>query len=308
MTEMSNPSKLLEHQITWWSKTLKHLDANRALLSAPGPNNTRRDKRFSGELWDRHPYFNYIKQQYLLSSEAIQGAIQDIEGLEDKDKVRLDYFAKQIMDMLSPANFLGTNPDALAKAVETEGQSLIDGLENLVDLEANDGDLVVTLRIGCFTVGENIDTSQGEVVFRNRMFELIQYTPTTEQSYRTPLVIFPPWINKFYILYLKARNSLIKWIVDQGFTLFVVSWVNPDASYAEVGMDQYVEEGYLTAIDCVKKITGEDKVNAVGYHRHHPFADIGADEEAGTNLFALQRCSSPHGFLRPRRGRRIPEQ
>ena len=272
MTEMmSNPSKLLEHQITWWSKTLKHhTDANRALLSgnfAAPEDNTGRDKRFSGELWDRHPYFNYIKQQYLLSSEAIQGAIQDIEGLEDQDKVRLDYFANQIMDMLSPANFLGTNPDALAKAVETEGQSLIDGLENLVrDLEANDGDLVVTLADkDAFTVGENIGTSQGEVVFRNRMFELIQYTPTTEQTYRTPLVIFPPWINKFYILDLKARNSLIKWIVDQGFTLFVVSWVNPDASYAEVGMDQYVEEGYLTAIDCVKKITGEDKVNAVGY-------------------------------------------
>jgi polyhydroxyalkanoate synthase len=169
--------------------------------------------------------------------------------------------------MLSPANFLGTNPDALTRAVETDGQSLVDGLENLVrDLEANEGDLVVTLADrDAFRVGENLATTEGEVVFRNRMLELIQYTPTTEKCYRTPLIIFPPWINKFYILDLKEKNSLIKWLVDQGYTLFVVSWVNPDPSYRDTGMDDYVEEGYLAAIDEVKKITGEDKVNAVGY-------------------------------------------
>ena len=273
MTEMmANPSKILEHQINWWGKTLKHhIEANQALmtghLAAPPDVTGVKDKRFQGEIWDTHPYFNYIKQQYLLSSEAIRESVQAIDGLDPKDKKRLDYFAQQIVDMVSPTNFLGTNPEALARAVETEGQSLIDGLENMVrDLEANDGNLVVSLADrNAFKVGENIGTTPGQVVFRNRMFELIQYAPTTEQHYRTPLLIFPPWINKFYILDLKAQNSLIKWIVDQGYTLFVVSWVNPDDSYADVGMDDYVQDGYLTAIEQVKAITGEDKINAVGY-------------------------------------------
>ncbi|MFV2038043.1 MAG: PHA/PHB synthase family protein, partial [Paracoccaceae bacterium] len=176
-------------------------------------------------------------------------------------------FTHQIMDMLSPANFLGTNPEALERAARTDGQSLVDGLENLVrDLEANDGELVVSLADkDAFRVGENLATSKGAVVFRNRMFELIQYAPRTETVYKTPLIIFPPWINKFYILDLKEKNSLIKWIVDQGITLFVVSWVNPDPSFADVGMETYVQDGFLSAIDEVKKITGEKKVNVVGY-------------------------------------------
>lgn len=273
MTEMmSNPSRILEHQINWWGKTLKHhIEANQKLMSgqlaAPGDVTGIEDRRFRGELWETHPYFNYIKQQYLLSSEAIRESVHAIDGLDAKDKKRLDYFAQQIVDMVSPSNFLGTNPEALARAVETDGQSLIDGLENMVrDLEDNDGNLVVSLADkDAFKVGENLGTTEGEVVFRNKMFELIQYAPTTEQHYRTPLIIFPPWINKFYILDLKEKNSLIKWVVDQGFSLFVVSWINPDPDYADVGMDDYVQDGYLTAINTVKEITGEDKVNAVGY-------------------------------------------
>ena len=268
---MSNPSKILEHQVSYWGKTLRHyVDAQQALasgkLSAP-EDRTPKDRRFSHELWSTHPYFNWIKQQYLLSSEAVTEAVEGIDHLSPKDKQRLRYFSRQIVDMFSPANFLGTNPDALARAVETDGESLVQGLENLVrDLEANDGDLVVTLADrNAFRVGENLATTPGKVVFRNRLLELIQYAPTTEKVYRTPLLIFPPWINKFYILDLKPKNSLIKWIVDQGYTLFVVSWVNPDPSYRDTGMDDYVKEGYLAAIDEVRKITGEDKVNAVGY-------------------------------------------
>ncbi|MEM1428198.1 MAG: class I poly(R)-hydroxyalkanoic acid synthase [Pseudomonadota bacterium] len=268
---MSNPSKILEHQISYWGKTLKHyVDAQQVLASgklAAPEDPTPADRRFANELWQTHPYFNWIKQQYLLSSEAVTQAVEDIDHLSPKDKQRLRYFSRQIVDMFSPANFLGTNPDALARAVETDGESLVAGLENLVrDLEANDGDLVVTLADqNAFKVGENLATTPGKVVFRNRMLELIQYAPTTEKVYKTPLVIFPPWINKFYILDLKAKNSLIKWVVDQGYTLFVVSWVNPDPSYRDTGLEDYVEEGYLAAIDEVKKITGEDKVNAVGY-------------------------------------------
>ena len=272
MTEMiRNPSKILESQISYWGKTLKHyVDAQKALaggqLRAPD-DPTPRDRRFAGELWRTHPYFNFIKQQYLFSSEAITQAVAELDTIDPRDKRRLEYFARQLVDMFSPANFLSTNPEALARAVETDGQSLVDGLENLVrDLEASGGDLVVTLSDkNAFTIGENLASTPGQVVFRNRLFELIQYTPTTETVCRTPLLVFPPWINKFYILDLKPANSLIKWAVDQGYTVFVVSWVNPDPSYAAVGMEQYVEEGFLTAIAEVKKITGEDKINAIGY-------------------------------------------
>ena len=169
--------------------------------------------------------------------------------------------------MMSPTNFLATNPDALERAVQTEGESLIKGLENLIsDLEANNGELVVRLADeNAFELGRNIATSPGKVVFRNRLFELIQYSPSTETVHATPVVIFPPWINKFYILDLKEQNSLVKWIVDQGHTLFMVSWINPDQSYRDIGMGDYIKDGFMTAFDEVKKITGEDQVNAVGY-------------------------------------------
>ncbi len=268
---MANPSKIIEHQIGYWGKSLKHyVEAQQKIaqgkLEAP-EDRSPKDRRFSNPLWETHPYFNYIKQQYLFSSEAISQAVSDLEGLDEKERKRLEYFSRQIMDMFSPANFLGTNPEALAKAVEKEGESLVRGLENLVrDIEANDGDVLVTLADkDAFHVGENLATTEGSVVWRNRMLELIQYAPKTETVHKTPLIIFPPWINKFYILDLKPQNSLVRWIVEQGYTLFVVSWKNPDASYRDVGMGDYIEEGYLAAIDEVKRITGEDHVNAIGY-------------------------------------------
>lgn len=268
---LSHPSRMLEHQINYWGKTLKHyVDAQHVLaqgqLRAP-EDPTPQDRRFANELWQTHPWFNFIKQQYLLTSEAIGKSVEELDNLSPKDKQRLSYFTRQIVDMMSPANFLATNPEALARAVETEGESLVKGLENLVaDLEANGGELVVTLADkDAFSIGENLATTPGEVVYRNRMFELIQYTPTTETVHAIPLLIFPPWINKFYIMDLSEKNSLIKWIVDQGFTLFVVSWVNPDASYAETGLGDYVEEGYLTAIEQVRQITRQKKINVAGY-------------------------------------------
>ncbi|PZX18294.1 polyhydroxyalkanoate synthase [Palleronia aestuarii] len=268
---MGNPAKMLEHQISYWGKSLTHyVEAQQRLARgdlSPPADSTKSDRRFSDPLWAEHPFFNYIKQQYLFNAEAVSRAISDLDGLDPRDKKRISYFSDQIVNMFSPTNFLGTNPEALSRAVETEGQSLVDGLENLVrDLEANDGELLVTLADReAFKIGENIATAPGKVVFRNEMFELIQYAPTTETVHKTPLVIFPPWINKFYILDLKEKNSLIRWLVEQGFTLFVVSWVNPDPSYAEVGLGDYVEKGYLTAISEVKKITGEEKTNVVGY-------------------------------------------
>ena len=268
---MQNPSKILEHQIGYWGKSLKHyVEAQHTLVRGelkapadPGPT----DKRFANPLWETHPFFNYLKQQYLLNSEAITGAVSALDRMDPADKKRAEYFSRQIVDLFSPTNFLGTNPDALEKAVETDGESLVRGLENLVrDIEANNGDLLVTLADrDAFHVGSNIATTPGAVVYRNKMLELIQYTPTTPTVHATPIVIFPPWINKFYILDLKPANSLIKWIVDQGFTLFVVSWVNPDASYRDVGMDDYIREGYMQAMAEVRRITGEKQINAVGY-------------------------------------------
>jgi polyhydroxyalkanoate synthase len=272
MTEMMhNPAKLIEHQLEFWGKSVKHYVEAQHLLSQgklePPTDESPKDRRFSHEMWETNPYFNFIKQQYLMNASAVQQAVENIDTLDGEEKKRLRYFSQQMVDMISPTNFLPTNPEALALAAETDGQSLVAGLENMIaDLEANDGDLVVTLADKkAFKLGENLATTPGSVVYRNHMFELIQYTPSTEKVYETPLVIFPPWINKFYIMDLKPQNSLIKWAVDQGYTVFVVSWVNPDASYHDTSMTDYVEDGYLTAIKEVKTICGVKKINAVGY-------------------------------------------
>jgi polyhydroxyalkanoate synthase subunit PhaC len=268
---MQNPAKIIEHQIGYWGKSLKHyMEAQQALatgqLKAPADNGPK-DRRFANPLWETHPFFNFVKQQYQINAEAVQTAIGDMETLEAADRRRVEYFTKQIVDLLAPTNFLATNPDALEKAVATDGESLVKGLENLIaDIEANSGDVMVSLADReAFHVGQNIATTPGSVVYRNKMLELIQYAPTTETVHKTPLLIFPPWINKFYIMDMKPASSLVKWIVDQGFTLFVVSWVNPDASYRDIAMDDYLRDGYLRAIAEVRRITGEPQINAVGY-------------------------------------------
>ncbi len=268
---MQNPAKIIEHQIGYWGKSLKHyVEAQQALatgqLKAPADHGPK-DRRFSNPLWESHPFFNFVKQQYQINAEAVQTALGDMETLDAADRRRVEYFTKQIVDMLAPTNFLATNPDALEKAVATDGESLVKGLENLIaDIEANSGDVMVSLADReAFHVGQNIATTPGAVVYRNKMLELIQYAPTTETVHKTPLLIFPPWINKFYIMDMKPANSLVKWIVDQGFTLFVVSWVNPDPSYRDVAMDDYIRDGYLRAIAEVRRITGEPQINAVGY-------------------------------------------
>lgn len=268
---LDNPSKLMEHQIAYWGQTLSHfVEAQKAMSAenfALNDVEPSKDRRFSNPQWTTNPYFRLIRQQYETNVETIRKSVSEIEGLPTKDRQRLEYFTDQITDMMAPTNFFGTNPDALERAVETDGQSLITGLENLIaDLEANDGELIVKLADEtAFEVGGNIATTKGKVVFRNDLMELIQYSPTTDEVYETPLVIFPPWINKFYILDLKEQNSLIKWITDQGYTLFVVSWVNPDSSHAEVGLEDYIEQGYLKAFDVAKEITDQPQVNAIGY-------------------------------------------
>ncbi len=266
-----NPARMFEQQIEYWGKTVQHFaEAQQALIGGhiePSEQSAPNDRRFSNPMWDNNPYFHMIKQQYLTNVEAVEKIAAEVEGLSDTEHRQLTYFSRQIVDLMAPTNFLATNPDALEKAMETNGQSLIDGLENLVsDLEANDGELVVRLADdSAFELGVNIATTPGDVIYRNRMIELIQYKPVTETVHEVPIILFPPWINKFYILDLKAQNSLIKWITEQGYTLFVVSWINPDASYADVGIEDYIEDGYLAAIREVRQICGVKQVNAVGY-------------------------------------------
>ncbi len=270
---MTNPTKMMGQQVAYWSKALENfIETQQALASGQfelpeDDEDAPADKRFSNPMWRTHPYFRYVRKQYELNADAIEKALSELDGLDSRERSRVEFFSRQIIDLFSPTNYLATNPDALQKALDTDGQSLVDGMENLVrDIEANNGELLPTLSDpSAFQVGGNIGTSEGKVVFRNRMMEIIQYAPKTDTVYRTPLVIFPPWINKFYIMDLKPQNSLIRWIVEQGYTLFVVSWKNPDASYADVGLEDYIEEGYLEAIRVAKDITGEKQVNVVGY-------------------------------------------
>jgi len=266
---LNNPAKIFSQQAEYWTKTMAQMfETNKSLAAAePLKDEAPADKRFAHPMWQDHPYFNFVKQQYLLSAQAVENTVADIEGLTPREKNRLTFFSKQMVDMMSPTNFLATNPAALEKAMETDGQSLVDGMENLVrDLETNEGELLVTLADNtAFKVGENLANTPGGVVFRNKMLELIQFETSTKEVHKTPVIIFPPWINKYYILDLKPANSFVKWLTEQGYTVFVASWVNPDASYADTGMVDYVHNGYLAAIDAVKDITSEPQVNAIGY-------------------------------------------
>lgn len=264
------PERVLGRQVSFWGETLRHFAQAQAALAqgklTPPPAEGPKDRRFSNPLWEAHPFFNFIKRQYQINSQALTEAASALDLPEMTDRRRIEWFTRQIVDMMAPTNFLATNPDALEKALATEGESLVKGLENLVrDVEQNNGEMIVSLADReAFRVGENIGTTPGTVVARTRLYELIQYKPATASVHAIPVVIFPPWINKFYIMDLKPQNSLIKWIVDQGHTLFVVAWKNPDESYADAGMDDYVS-AYLEVMDRVMDLTDQKKLNAVGY-------------------------------------------
>lgn len=263
------PARLIEQQVRYWGETLRHVAAAQGAfarnLAAP-ETDTPPDRRFKNPLWTTNPFYSFVMNQYQINAEAIRKAAADLDIPDETDRRRIDWFTRQMIDMLAPTNFLATNPDALERAIETEGESLVRGLENLVrDIEENRGDLVVSLSDrSAFRVGENIGTTPGEVVYRTPMLELIQFRPTTEQVHRTPVIVFPPWINKYYIMDLKPQNSLLRWIVEQGYTLFVVSWKNPGTEAAEQSMDDYVS-AYLDVVGKVLELTDEPQLNAVGY-------------------------------------------
>ncbi|WP_090523638.1 PHA/PHB synthase family protein [Paracoccus isoporae] len=265
------PARILEQQVKYWGATLSHYAELQSQFvggktAAAEEAEPETDKRFRNPLWQSHPYFNTVKSQYQINAQAMRDAAQHLDTLSPTDQHRLNWLTNQVIDMFAPTNFFATNPDAIQKALETEGESLVKGLENLVrDVELHGGEMVVSLADrDAFAVGENIGTAPGRVVRQAPLYELIQFSPSTEQVHATPVVIFPPWINKFYILDLKPRNSLIRWIVDQGYTLFVVSWKNPDPSYADTGLEDYVS-AYLSVMDAIEEITAEPKLNAIGY-------------------------------------------
>ena len=264
---MNNPAKLIESQVRYYKASIEAWSDFQASMIGAAQDAEVKDRRFRDEAWQTNPYFNMIKQQYFLSSEVIKDSVAEIDGLSEGEARQIQFFSQQLINFLSPQNFLGTNPEALKHAIETQGKSLVEGLENLVDdLEKGDGQLSVSLTdVNAFAVGENLATSAGRVVFRNRLFELIHYQPTTDTVFERPLVIVPPCINKFYILDLTPQNSFIQFALAAGQAVFLVSWVNPDGALADVGFDDYMTEGVQTALERVTGLTGQPQANVIGY-------------------------------------------
>ena len=266
-----SPTVLLEQQMNLWQQQFQ-LSQN-TLMNALG-NQTeplvtpeKGDRRFTDEDWSNNPYFDFIKQSYLLTVNNMMETIDNTEGIDEKTRQRLSFFTRQWLNAVAPSNFLWSNPEVLRLTRESGGQNLVRGLKQLTeDMEKSSQMLSIRMTDDdAFKLGENIATTPGKVVFRNRMFELIQYTPTTAKVNKRPLLIIPPWINKFYIMDLKEENSYIRWALDEGHSVFVISWANPTRAYKDVGMETYMHEGLLTALDVIKDITGEPDANVIGY-------------------------------------------
>ena len=226
-----------------------------------------RDKRFKDPEWKSNQFFDFVLQLYLLTTQCAQELVKNAEGLDPHTRKKAEFYVQQIANAIAPSNFVLTNPEVLRETLASNGDNLVRGMKMLAeDIEAGRG----TLRIrqsdpANLVVGVNMATTPGKVIFQNELMQLIQYTPTTETVLRTPLLIVPPWINKFYILDLKPEKSYIKWCVDQGITVFVISWVNPDKELGKKTFDDYMKQGPLTAMDVIEKVTGEMKVHTAGY-------------------------------------------
>ncbi|MDR3504772.1 MAG: class I poly(R)-hydroxyalkanoic acid synthase [Acidocella sp.] len=269
---LSNPGHLVEAQFGLWRDylTLWQNTARRIWSGAePEPviAHDPRDKRFADPAWKQNEVFDFIKQSYLLSARYINDVVTHVDGLEPKTAQKVDFYARQFINALSPSNFALTNPEVLRKTRETGGENLVKGLSNLLaDLEHGRGNLRIKMTdTDAFKVGENIAVSEGKVVYQNELMQLIQYSPATENVYARPVLILPPWINKFYILDLRPKNSWVRYLVSQGHTVFMVSWVNPDESLAAKNFDDYMVEGVFAALDAIEKATGQREVNAIGY-------------------------------------------
>ena len=225
------------------------------------------DHRFKHDAWQNKAIYDFIKQAYLLASRCVQRTWALNDGLQEQEAAKVDFFTRQMLDAMSPSNFLATNPMAQDEAIRSGGLSILKGLRNLLsDLEKGDGQLKISMTdLDAFELGKNIASTPGKIVYQTEMMQLIQYSPSTEKVLKRPLLIVPPWINKYYVLDLRPKNSFIRWAVAQGHTVFVISWINPDESYADKGFDDYLNDGTLAAVDAVVRATGEKSINAIGY-------------------------------------------
>jgi polyhydroxyalkanoate synthase len=268
---MSDPGRLMQAQISLWQDYLRlwQSTTERFLGGRPEPvaEPEADDRRFKDAAWTESTLFDFIKQSYLLTARWLQSTVDHVEGLDEKTARKVDFYTRQFVDALAPSNFVLTNPEVLRTTIETGGENLLTGLKNLLDdLERGKGRLMIKMTdLDAFQVGKNIAVTPGKVIYQNDLHQLIQYAPTTEKVKRRPLLIIPPWINKYYILDLRPENSFVKWAVEQGHTVFVVSWVNPDERLAEKRFDDYMLEGPLAALNAIEQATGEREVNVIGY-------------------------------------------
>jgi polyhydroxyalkanoate synthase len=268
---MSDPQKLFEAQVSLWQDymTLWQTTARRMMgepaeaVIQPSPG----DRRFKDEAWQDNQVFDFIKQSYLLTARWLQSTVNDVNGLDTKTSQKVDFYTRQFVDAMAPSNFAMTNPEVLRTTAESGGENLVKGLQHLLeDLERGKGKLQVRMTdLDAFEVGRNLAVTPGKVMFQNSLMQLLQYEPVTEQVAKRPLLVIPPWINKYYILDLKPANSLIKWLTEQGHTVFVISWVNPDEKLASEAFGDYMQAGPLTALDVIEKLTGEKSANVIGY-------------------------------------------
>ncbi len=267
-----DPGKALALQMEWWQKSLELWQATAQRMAgeevdpvaAPKPG----DKRFAADEWQENPVFDFIKQSYLLTAGYLQDSVTAVDGVDEHTRDKVEFYTRQFIDALAPTNFVATNPQVLKHTMESGGENLVKGLEHMLeDLERGGGSKfrIRMTDLEKFELGVNVATTPGKVVYQNELMQLLQYTPTTDKVHKRPLLIIPPWINKFYILDLRAKNSFIKWAVDEGHTVFVISWVNPDAELAEKSFDDYLLQGPIAALDAIEQATGEKNVKAVGY-------------------------------------------
>ena len=268
---VNDPQKLMEAQMQLWNSYGQLWQAAWAKAlgqpAEPVAEPARSDKRFKDRDWQEHTVFDFLKQFYLISANWAQDMVKNAEGVDEHTRHKARFYVEQIANAVSPSNFAITNPEVLRTTLATNGANLIEGLKHLQeDMQTPDGRLrIKQTDMTAFEIGRNIAMTPGKVVFRNETFELIQYSPTQAETYEYPLVIFPPWINKFYILDLNSKKSFVKWAVDQGLTVFIVSWVNADEKQARKSFSDYMREGFLEAIQAAMDATGAPKVNVIGY-------------------------------------------
>jgi polyhydroxyalkanoate synthase len=261
---MRAQADLFSRYLDLWQSTARRMGGE---TPAPVAEPVRGDKRFADPEWAENPVFDVIKQSYLLTANWMNGLVADVEDVDPMVKRRVEFFMKMLTDAFSPSNFLASNPAALREVMATGGESLVKGMDNFAaDLERGGGQLsIAQTDYEMFKIGENVATAPGKVVFRNEIIELLQFSPTTESVCEIPLVIFPPWINKFYILDLRPENSMIRWLSAQGITVFVASWVNPTAELADRTFEDYMREGIYAGTQAAMDQCGTSQVNTVGY-------------------------------------------